>query len=383
MNYNNNWLLAAFFIMVLTACSSGKRSLSKGDYDAAVIQSIERLQNSSNNKKASTVLQTAYPLAVKYHLDNISNLSLNNKASRFNQIVAEYESLNSLYDKIQLSPTAQVLVKAERYTKQLTDAKVDAAKFFYSQAEKNLALANKQSAKQAYNEYSLSMQYAPDLYQDYKQKMDKAMSLAITRVLILPTEVHSNILKISNDYFKNKIIQYLYEHPLSRFVEFYDQNDAKATSVKMDEILDLSFDDFVVGQLTTNKLERKAINDSVKTKTTVKINGKDTVVVGYRKAEATLFVTRKTVESTGVLDVKIVNAFSKTILQQEKIPGTFIWVNQFGTYQGEKVALSDADLKLVGNVDSPVPAPQQLFYEFTAPIFTKLMRRLEDRYRNY
>jgi hypothetical protein len=383
MNYKNNWLLSAFVVLFLTACSSGKRSLSKGDYDAAVIQSIERLQNNSNNKKANEVLQKAYPLAVKYHLDNIANLTLNNMASRYNQIVIEYESLNNLYDKVQLSPVALTLIAAQRYTQQLTDAKNEAAKFHYNQGEKNMQLANKQLAKEAYLEYELAAKYAPNLYMDYQFKMDKAMNLAITRILVLPTEVHSNILKISNDYFKNKIIQYLYERPLSKFVMFYAQNDVNAGNIKIDEILDLSFDDFVVGQLTTNKLERKVINDSVKTKATVKINGKDTVVVAYRKAEATLFVTRKTVESTGVLDVKIVNAFSKTILQQEKIPGTFIWVNQFGTYQGEKVALTDADLKLVGNLDSPVPAPQQLFYEFTVPIFNKLIRRLEDRYRNY
>jgi hypothetical protein len=383
MKINNIWLIAVLVLSLASACSSGKKSLNSGNYDEAVFQSVERLQSNGNHRKASTVLQASYPLAVKYHLDRITNLAATNSVNRFDQIVNEYESLNRLYDKVQLSPAALNLVAALRYTQQLTDAKNAAAKFHYNLGEQNINLASKQAAKQAYLEYELAATYAPNLYTDYQLKMDKAMSLAITRILVLPTEVHSNILKISNDYFKNKIIQYLYERPLSKFVLFYDQNDAKTSNVKIDEILDLSFDDFVVGQLTTNKLERKAINDSVKTKTTVKINGKDTVVVGYRKAEATLFVTRKTVESTGVLDVKIVNAYSKTIVQQEKIPGTFIWVNQFGTYQGEKVALTDADLKLVGNLDSPVPAPQQLFYEFTAPIFTKLMRRLEDRYRNY
>jgi hypothetical protein len=376
-------LLVSVVVTLLSACSSGKKSLNNGNYDEAVFQSVERLQSNGNHRKASTVLQASYPLAVKFHLDRVTNLAATNVASKLDDIVNEYESLNRLYDKVQLSPVALTLIAAQRYTQQLTDAKNEAAKFHYNQGEKNMQLANKQLAKEAYLEYELAAKYAPNLYMDYQFKMDKAMNLAITRILVLPTEVHSNILKISNDYFKNKIIQYLYERPLSKFVMFYAQNDVNAGNIKIDEILDLSFDDFVVGQLTTNKLERKVINDSVKTKATVKINGKDTVVVGYRKAEATLFVTRKTVESTGVLDVKIVNAYSKTILQQEKIPGTFIWVNQFGTYQGEKVALTDADLKLVGNLDSPVPAPQQLFYEFTVPIFNKLIRRLEDRYRNY
>jgi hypothetical protein len=223
-------------------------------------------------------------------------------------------------------------------------------------------------------------------YQDCDAKMKEAMDWAVTKVIVLPVEVHSNSLKMSNEYFQNKILQYLMEHRISKFVEFYGMDEARRSNIRNDEIIDLSFDDFVVGQVMVERLQRECINDSVKvgeTKIYLQELKRDTIIPVYGKAKATLFVTRKTVDSRGVLDMKVISKPGNAILQNEKMPGAYTWVNKYGYYQGDIKALSNEDLELTKGHELAPPPPQDLFIAFTQPIFSQLMSRITNRYSAY
>ncbi len=368
------------------ACYSGKKALKRGQYDAAVTQAVNRLKQKPTHKKASAILKEAYPLALQYHQDRIKTMNLSNDNSRFENIISEYEALNNLYDHIQLSPAAKRMVMAQRYTTELNEAKLKAAELHYALGEKYLGKQNKNDAKIAYNEFERAAQLMQGNFKDCDMKMKEAMDWAVTKVIVYPVEVHSNSLKMSNDYFQNKIIQYLYEHRISKFVEFYTEAEAKKYNTRIDEILDLSFDDFVVGQLTIEKLQRELVNDSVvvgETKIHIPETRRDTTVKVYGKAKATLFVTRRVVESKGVLDMKIVDKKTNTVLQNEKMPGSYTWTNQFGYYQGDVKALKPADIELTKGIEMPPPLPQDLFIAFTQPIFTQLINRINQRYSAY
>jgi hypothetical protein len=381
--YTLLFILAPVFF---TACKSGKKSLKHGYYDAAVMESVNRLRSKPSHKKASMVLREAYPQALKYHMARINNFNISTDNSRYENIITEYETLNRLYDQIQLSPAAQLIVSPQRYTIEVNLNKEKAAILHYSIGQKYLDKKTKNDAKVAFNEFERASQLMQGNFKDCDAKMKEAMDWAITKVIVLPVEVHSTSLKMSNDYFQNKILQYLYEHRMSKFVEFYSEAEAKKTNIRMDEILDLNFDDFVVGQLTVEKLQREVTNDSViigETKILIPGTKKDTVISVYGKAKATLFVTRRTVQSNGVLDMKIVDKNTNAILQNEKMPGSFTWINQYGYYQGDVKALKAEDLELIKGQELPPPMPQDLFVAFTQPIFTQLMGRITQRYSQY
>lgn len=379
-------LLSIITLLVAVGCHSGKKALKKGQYDLAVTQAVNRLKMKPSHHKATEVLRTAYPMAVQFHEDRIKTFNLSSDNQRYENIMMEYTALNALYDAIQLSPAAKGIVNARRYTTELDEVKLKAAELHYALGIKFLDKQNKNDAKLAYNEFERAKQLMQGNFKDCDAKMREAMDWAITRVVVLPVEVHSNSLKMSNDYFQNKIIQHLYENRISKFVEFYTQTEAANLKLRVDEILDLSFDDFVVGQLTIEKLQRERINDSVvvgETKVYIPETKRDTIVKVYGKAKATLFVTRRTVESKGVLDMKIIDKKTNTILQNDKMPGAYTWVNQFGYYQGDVKALTKEDLELTQGRELPPPPPQDLFVEFTRPIFAQLMSRIQQRYQNY
>lgn len=386
MNFKFYSFLFIVTTLAFAACYSGKKALKHGQYDTAVIQAVNRLKQKPSSSKAINALKDAYPMAVQFHTDRIKTMLLSNDNYRFDNIINEYQSLNSLYDAIQLCPAAKGIVSAQRYTTEVNEYKLKGAELHYALGQKFLDKQNKSDAKTAYNEFERAANLMQGNFKDCDQKMKEAMDWAVTKVIVLPVEVHSNSLKMSNDYFQNKIIQYLYEHRISKFVEFYSEAEAKKYNTRIDEILDLSFDEFVVGQLTTEKLQREVTNDSVvvgETKIYIEATKRDTVVKVYGKAKATLFVTRRIIESKGILDMKIVDKKSNAILQNEKMPGAYTWVNQFGYYQGDVKALKPEDIELTKGKELPPPPPQDLFVAFTQPIFNQLISRITQRYSSY
>ncbi|WP_298713027.1 hypothetical protein, partial [Chitinophaga sp.] len=99
--------------------------------------------------------------------------------------------------------------------------------------------------------------------------------------------------------------------------------------------------------------------------------------------KATIFLTRKTVQSTGALDYRIIDVSNERILRQNRVPGSFTWQNQFGTFRGDERALSDEDKRLIQGRDLVPPPPQDLFLELTRPIYDRMARDLQSFYSRY
>ncbi|MEM6261243.1 MAG: hypothetical protein AAGI38_01965, partial [Bacteroidota bacterium] len=53
-------------MVLISACSSGKKALKRGDYYESVNRSIKRLRQSPRNDKARQILKEAYPRFLTY-----------------------------------------------------------------------------------------------------------------------------------------------------------------------------------------------------------------------------------------------------------------------------------------------------------------------------
>ena len=99
------------------------------------------------------------------------------------------------------------------------------------------------------------------------------------------------------------------------------------------------------------------------------------------KVEAELQRFDKTLESGGLLNISIIEPDSNAVLFQQKIPSTYVWENHWARYQGDKRALTKAEIQLTKNKELLPPAPQDLFYAFTRPLFDQTAILLRRRYR--
>lgn len=369
-------LLLYGVLLISWACSSGKQSFEKGDYDRAIYQAVNRLQKDPKNKKALTTLQQAYRYAREDHQNRIKDAIHSSEVFHWEKVIQEYESMNSLIESVRGCPSCRQVIGAEdKYQEQLESAKQKAAEVRYALGIKLLNENNRVSAKEAYQHFERADQFIPD-YKDVRQKLNIAYLAAILKVVVEPVEIEKGIYKLSNEYFQNKIFEYLQHYEEKSFIKFYTPQEARTKSFVPDQVLTLSFDDFVVGQTYLKEKEQEVSCDSVKTGT---VEGKD--VYGTVKAKYITF--EKTISSSGLLDFRIMDWKTKNILTQEKMPGTFVWRDEWATYKGDERALSKEQKKKANRRESPNPAPQFLFVEFTKPIYNQLTSKIESFYRKY
>jgi len=184
---------------------------------------------------------------------------------------------------------------------------------------------------------------------------------------------------LTSEFFESQIIEFVSQTTLSPFVRFYSGRDSYNPPYGPDHVVQMIFDDFIVGQAYIKESVRERLQDSVVI-SEVRINDstvKD--VYGTVKAEVTAF--RKEISSTGLLDYRIINARSGELISQRKFPGTFVWIDEWGFFQGDERALRQEDRDVCRKRrESPNPPPQTLFVEFTKPIFNQVTQFTRNFY---
>ena len=373
------------FLAALAACSSGKRALQRGDYDAAVLKAVNRLRSSPNNEKARTTLRDGYALALQWHLDNIRQLQGSNTRFRWEGIAQNYDQLNVLYGEIRRCPGGlQVVGNPREYLAEASDAKVQAAMERYDAGNALIPdmKNNRMIAREAFGHFATAEQLVPN-YRDTRARMDEARFYATLKVVVEQVTVGSRTFSLSNEFFQNKINEFLANNRrLNEFVRFYTPQEANAEKLKYpDHIIRLQFDDFVVGQtiLVSN-------SDNVTSKDSVKVG--EVVVEGqkravYNKVSAKLTVNKKTVLSKGLLDMQIFEPNTNRVVFQNKMPGEFVWVNQWGSFNGDERALSREQKQICSTRELMPPPPQDLFVEFCKPIYGQVTDQIQRYYRNF
>jgi hypothetical protein len=115
----------------------------------------------------------------------------------------------------------------------------------------------------------------------------------------------------------------------------------------------------------------------------VKIETRDTTKVEYKNYVAKLKTFSDQVLSGGTLRVQIIDTANDKIMSDELVPGTFTWVNEYAIYVGDKEALDNRQLELTKRKALPLPPEQDLFIEFTKPIYSQVTQNLNRFFRRY
>jgi hypothetical protein len=368
--------IALGILLFIFGCSSGKRSFERGNYDQAVYTAVNRLQKDPDNSKALQTLQKAYRYAEEGHLTNVKDLTASADPLRWEGVLREYDALNRLADAILRCPSCrQSLGEQQKYTTHYQEARQQAAEARYARGLKLLQEKNRQSARQAYEDFERTEALLPG-FKDARQKIEEAYWAAVLKVVVEPVEVRRGVYELSNEYFQNKIFEYLQRYEKSSFIKFYTPREARTQKFVPDQVLTLSFDDFVVGQTYLKEKELEVKRDSVNISAP-----KEKEVYATVKAQYITF--EKTITSSGMLDFRVMDWKTKNIITQEKMPGTFVWQDEWATYKGDDRALTDAHKKMTKRKESQNPAPQFLFVEFTRPIYEQLTAKIQSFYRRY
>lgn len=366
-----------YLSILIVGCTTGKNALQKGNYDQSVFKSVDRLKNSPKNAEAMYVLPVAYDLALKEHLRKIDEAKVSSDVLRWETILAHYQKINQLSDEVNSSPVALGLVKnPQKFINEVEDSKYKAAEVRYTLGERQMSENNRVSAKNAYYNFEKAQYFYPG-YKDVNKKLDEAYWAAVVKVVVQPVRVNSSYYQLSNQYFQDQVSEFMRSYQANRFVIFYSEQQANSQKVNPDQILRLSFDDFIVGQTYVKERVEKLKRDSVvigESRTKNKV---------YGTVTATLSVFNKQISSSGLLAMTIIDNQSNKIINQKRLPGTYIWEDSWANYKGDERALSNQQLQMTRRKEIMPPAPGALFIEFTKPIYSQLVNEISNFYNRY
>lgn len=381
------YTLAVSIILYLSSCSkSGTKALERGNFYEAVLQSAEKLTKDIDNSKASAVLPEAYRNAQNEFLRDIDRARNANQQFRWETILDYYQKLNNMQAAIDRCMACRRLVNPQSYFREEDNARESAAAERYALGIDLMKvpagrLPSRESARAAYNNFERIASFAPN-YRDVQSRMEEALNAGSFHVVLEQPKINSRLFQYSNEYFQGKIDEFLRTNRrMNKFIRFYSPQEARSAKLNPDQVVRLEFIDFVVGETNvTHDRVTVTSKDSVKTGEAT-INGKKVPVYGIVKAQ--LIRSHKAVRSRGILSMEIFDYQTNRILSREEIPGEFTWVNDWASYNGDERALSQADRALAQRREEMPPAPQQLFIEFTKPIYDQVTNRIRRFYDKY
>jgi hypothetical protein len=375
------WRLSFVFLLISMACSSGKKAYERGDYYDAVLKSINRLRKDPGHSKSAETLTNAYPLAVQYFETQAQNEIASNTPFKWKNVIRSYGFINTMYEEVRQCPGCLKVVKnPKNYYTELGPLKDKAAEESYNAGINELMKGTRNDARSAYFNFVDVQTFAPG-YKDVVEYLDKSKFEATLKVIIeqIPVPTRYNL---SGGFFQDKVESYVHSaYTEQTFIKFYTPEEAKSVNLPYaNQIVRIQFDDFTVGNTSLKEKVETFTKDSVKVGDT-KVAGKMQPVYGTVKAKLTTY--RKEVLSAGLLSMQIVDAKTNGVLTHRKFEGKYVWANAWARYNGDDRALTDTQLALCKQKEIQPPGPQDLFLEFTRPIYDQLTAGIRGFYQNY
>lgn len=374
-------LLIFTLLVLLSACSSGKKAYERGDYYDAVTKAVNRLRQNPDHGKSMSILKEAYPQAVDYFETQAKNEIASNSDFKWKNAIQSYNQLNQLYEQIRQCPGClKVISSPKNYYAEIGPLKEKAAEESYNAGIASLMKGTRNDAKQAYYNFADAQTFVPG-YKDVIDYLDKAKWEATLKVILeqIPVPARYNL---SGGFFQDRVEEYLHTNYTDMsFIRFYTPKEAQSVQLEeADQILRIQFDDFSVGNTTLKEKEETVSKDSVKVGE-VKMEGK--LVPVYNTVKAKLTITRKELLSNGLLSMVVVDAKTNGILSHKKFTGEYLWVNSWARFNGDERALTDQQLQLCKQREVQPPGAQDMFLEFSKPIYNQLIPSLRSFYQNF
>jgi len=371
--------IISFFLLI--SCSTGKKAYERGDYYTATLKAVNRLRSNPDSEKALKALSNSYPTAVQYYQGKIENVLRTDLPFKYSEIVDYYELMNHMADEINRCPAALGgFPDVNFYSTELARARDLAAEEQYNAGLAQEGVNTRESWKKAYYHYQQADCYIPG-YKDSGERMQIAKFNATFKVIVERIPVPRNY-QLTSDFFLNQVVEALTKERPNEFVAYYSPISAEKAGINSpDQVLRMNFDEFVIGQVYDKETITEVSRDSVEVGTITLSDGTEKKVYGTVKARLSSY--RREISSSGVLDVTIIDLPLERIAAQRKFPGRYTWSTEWNSFQGDEKALTKDQLALCNKKPVPVPGYQDLFIEFTRPIYSQLTPFLKSFYRKY
>jgi len=379
MKRSGNFTIILILFVIISACSTGKKALQKGDYYEATLQAVKFLRSSPDSKKAKSTISQSYPMALEYFRQKVDQVAISNSTDKYLTIVELYTKLNTLADEISRCPAALETVKPVVYFHdQLRKAQEMAITEQYDGGIELLKTGYIEDARKAYDKFDWVNRTKPG-FSNVANKLLEAEYLATLRVVVekipfMGEHYQSNIMRLYDKIFVD-----LVKNSQQKFIKYYKPEDAEKLEIVPHQVVRMQFVDFTVGNIYEKETEKNFVSDTLVIGNYKDDKGVAHDVLGTVKAKANIH--EREIVSKGILDVKILDYQTNSVIENKRFPGEYVWRNDWATFNGDERALPDNIKKMAREKQLLPPSPQDLFVFFSDPLGNNASSFLKSYFR--
>jgi hypothetical protein len=288
--------------------------------------------------------------------------------------------LNNLADEISRCPAALNAVKPVVYFHdQLNKAQELAIEEQYNAGLQLMKSGYIEDARTAVQKFEWVAKTKPG-YSDVNSKIVEAEELATFKVVVERIPYIGDMYQANLNRFYDKLYVDLVKNGKKRFVRFFNQSEAEELKIVPHQIVKMQFVDFTVGNIYEKETEKEFVSDTIVFKTVKDDKGISHDWKGTVNAKVNIH--EREIMSRGILDVKIIDYQTNSVVENKRFPGEYVWRNDWANFNGDERALPQNIKAMTKEKQVMPPAPQNLFVYFSDPLGSSTSSFLKSYYRN-
>ena len=386
-------LLLSVFITFLVSCSGRKqveKALNTGNYDQAIYNALKKLETNKNKKRKRdyiVLLQEAFYKAVENDLTTIKHLKKDNNPDLFEDIYETYTRLNSRQESIKpLLPLAlngkSVQFKFKNYSDDIISYRAKTSEYLYEKGLQLLNSVDKMKIREAYENFK----YIEDINPNYKNSrnfMQEAHEKGSDYIIV---SIENQTQQIIPQRLEDDLLNFD-TYGLNKFWTVYHANENQ--NINYDYAMQLQMKQINISpeQIREKEfLREKEIKDGWEYELNSDGNvekdslGNDIKVDKFVNLKARYLESHQTKSTQIIADVVYLDLQSNQVLDRFTIDSGFVFENIFGSFRGDKRALTREDKDIINNRIMPFPSNEQMVFDTGEDLKFKL-KKIINSYR--
>ncbi|MCX6261578.1 MAG: hypothetical protein NTY95_12265, partial [Bacteroidia bacterium] len=217
--------VSIILILILSGCSSSKKQLEKGNYEAALDKAVKQLRKDNRDTKQISILDKSFKTLSEQDNERIRYLKLEEKPANWDEIYQINKRMSDRQAYVRTVTPLELNGKTIEYPyvdymPEMVAAKRKSADFYFAHGNELMKNKLKESYRQAYYEFIRAREYVGN-YEGIDNKIDDAKYLGMSRVLI--TLQNKSLIKFDQE-FEQDLLSLDLPRLNSEWVEYHTQD---------------------------------------------------------------------------------------------------------------------------------------------------------------
>ena len=360
--------ISFILLLILSGCSSSRKQLEKGNYEAALDKAVKQLRKDSRDTKQISILDKAFRTLNEQDNERIRYLKMEEKPANWDEI---YQINKRMSDRQAYVRTVTPLELNGRtieypyvdYMPEMVAAKRKSADFYYAHGNELIKNKLKESYRQAYYEFVRAKEYVGN-YEGIDNKIDDAKYFGMSRVLIILQ--NKSLIKFDQE-FEEDLLSLDLPRLNSEWVEYHTQDLDQNT--KYDYFVNVNVRNIFVSPDQTMQKDtvvKKVVEDGFSYQLDKKGNvmkdslGNDIKTRKYKTLQCALIETiqSKTCQING--DVEVIQVNPSKVLKKDPLGAQSDFEYVSARALGDIQALSQAQIEKTKTKAVPFPSDMEM-----------------------